>query len=99
LKANVAGLRLGLYLNWLDRTWWTIEDLGDSLLTSCRAALPAHTLVNASLGYAFGNAEVSVSAFDLFDRKFYEYPAGIGQHDYNSDPLRQKVTVRLTCSF
>ncbi len=96
LRAKLRGAWAGVSVHWSDRTTWSIED---TLLQAHTQKLPGHTLVNASLGYEYKNAEISVAVFDLFDRWYYEYPSGIGLPDESSDALHQKVSVTLTGKF
>jgi len=91
LRASVTGFRVAVYLHWSQATTWYVEDQSG---IARREELPQCLVLNARLGYALKNAEVSAAVFDLFDRKYREYPDGGG-----GDELRQKVTVQLTCRF
>jgi iron complex outermembrane receptor protein len=95
-SASLAGFRIGAWLHWSQATTWEMDDGRGGRGT---VELPSRLLVNARLAYGLKNAEVSAAVFDLFDRKYYEYPPDAGGEAAGGDELRQKVTVQLTCRF
>ncbi len=93
VKLRLKRLRIGIFLNWVDKTMWYIDD---EQLSSHKVTLEPYTLLNATLGYEFENVGVWLSAFDLFDLKHYEYPPGYSSTDPNAHELRQRVSLKLT---
>jgi hypothetical protein len=57
--------------------------------------------VNARIGYALrkGKAEASLSVFNLFNDRHFEYPPGINLPDRSSDPVGRKVAFKVSCRF
>ncbi|MBD3241317.1 MAG: TonB-dependent receptor [Chitinivibrionales bacterium] len=90
LRADVSGFFIGTQLLVRSETIW---DYGGTF------RLPPYTIVNATAGYGRRNVEVSVSAFDLFDVHYYEYPPSAGGDPPMSDELRQKISAKITCRF
>jgi hypothetical protein len=107
LQVSMAGFQLAVSLYWRDKTVWDIPDGSYRLDPRTfqlqrnlnHVNLPASTVVNARVAYAYKNAEIAIAVFDLFDQWYYEYPPGVNLPDYSSDELHQKVTVTLTCKF
>lgn len=94
-EIKIVGFVLSIYGQYRGARQWMVYqasdadrgDVADALIINCRAA------------YAFKNAEVSIAAFDLFDRQVYEYPKSESSLYEGSYPLQQKVTAQLRCTF
>ncbi|MBD3243488.1 MAG: TonB-dependent receptor [Chitinivibrionales bacterium] len=94
-EVQIVGFALSFYGQWRSsRDWQLTPGEGDG-----QGEVPAAFIMNCRAAYAFGNAEVSVAAFDLLDRRIFEYPHSDGSLAGSSYPLQQRVTVQLRCSF
>jgi iron complex outermembrane receptor protein len=92
------GLSASLLAHWADGTERRIIDLsGNEFL----ARTDPYTIVNARIGYALrkGKAEASLSVFNLFNDRHFEYPPGINLPDRSSDPVGRKVAFKVSCRF
>jgi iron complex outermembrane receptor protein len=93
-----GGWSASLFAHWVDDTERLITDLaGNEYL----AAVNSYTLVNGRVGYAFRKerAEASLSIFNIFNDRHYEYPPGINLPDHSSDAIGRKVTFTLGWKF
>jgi outer membrane receptor protein involved in Fe transport len=94
-EANIAGFALSVYGQYRSPRRWQVygtspESAGD---------LPSAFIVNCRAAYRYKNAEVGIAAFNLFDRRVFEYPQEKEALYEGGYPLQQKVTVRLRCTF
>lgn len=92
------GLSVNLLTHWVDKTERLISDLaGNEFLAKVRS----YTTVDGRVGYTFwkGNAEASLSAFNIFNDGHYEYPSGINLPDRSSEPIGRKLAFKVSCRF
>jgi hypothetical protein len=104
-KVN-AGLRMKLKRNlsanilvhWRDRTQRLIKDIGGNEFL---IGTDDYTIINTRLGYVFwqDNAELSLSVFNLFNDKHYEYPPGWDVQNPVSDRIGRKIVASLSYKF
>lgn len=104
-KANVglkmklkSSISANLFAHWVDKTQRCIYDLENNEYTT---DMDGYTIFNASVGYGFlkNNAEVSLSVFNLFNDKHYEYPVGVNLPDPSSDEVGRRVTANVSYKF
>lgn len=95
LKKNI---QVNLLAHWVDKT----ERLNaDAQRNEYLAPTDAYTLFNISAKYTFldQRAGLSLSVFNLFNDKHYEYPPGINLPDTTSDKIGRKLSAGVSYKF
>lgn len=92
------GISANLLANWVDKTERIITDIAGNEYS---AEVREYTILNTRVAYALlrEKAEISVSVFNLFDDRHYEYPVGINLPDFSSDKIARKITGSINYRF
>jgi outer membrane receptor protein involved in Fe transport len=89
-----SGWSSSLTASWVDATERLITDLDGN---EYQAELDPYTLINARLGRMLykDSAELSLSVFNMFNDRHYEYPPGINLPDQSSEVIGRTISVTL----
>jgi outer membrane receptor for ferrienterochelin and colicin len=92
------GLSANLILHWAGRTEWLIPDLSGN---EYRAEVAPYIIFNTRIGYSFwrDRAEASLSVYNLFNDRHFEYPPGINLPDASSEAVGRKILLKLHYRF
>jgi outer membrane receptor protein involved in Fe transport len=93
-----SGLSTTFLLHWADGSEWIIPDLsGNEYLVRT----DPYIIFNTRIGYSFwqDRAETSLSVYNLFNDRHFEYPSGINLPDASSDPVGRKILLKLNYRF
>ncbi|MFH1540772.1 MAG: TonB-dependent receptor [Elusimicrobiota bacterium] len=82
---------------WTDKTETYITDQNENGYLS---KVDDYLVFDLGLGWALNkNADVSLSIFNLFDDRHYEYPVGINLSDNSSDEIVRRIVGKISYKF